>query len=57
MAARPDDIDVLSRPAQLVALAASPLLAALPTGGLDRLLDVADVIEFAPGATVVREGE
>ena len=57
MAARPDDLQALPRAVQLSALAKSPLLAALPPGGLERLLDVADIVEVAPGATVVREGE
>ncbi len=57
MAASPNDSPALSRETQLAALARSPLLAALPPGGLEGLLDIADVIEVAPGGTVVREGE
>jgi len=57
MAASPDDSPALSRETQLAALARSPLLAALPPGGLEGLLDIADVVEMAPGGTVVREGE
>ncbi len=57
MATRDRDLATLSRATQRVALAKSPLLAALPPGGLDRLLDAAEVVEVAPGATVVREGE
>src|SRR5512142_2961443 len=57
MAAHPDDASRSPRETQLAALAKSPLLVALPPGGLEGLLDAADVIELAPGTTVVREGE
>ncbi len=57
MAASPDHLNTLPRTAQLAALARNPLLATLPPSGLERLLDVADVIGVAAGATVVREGE
>ncbi len=45
------------RSSRLAALASSPLLQALSPEGLARVLDAADLLEVAPGTTVVREGE
>jgi len=53
----PPETALPSRSTSLAALAESPLLAALPPGGLERLLDLADVVAVEPGTTVVREGE
>jgi len=53
----PPETALPSRSASLAALAESPLLAALPPGGVERLLDLADVVAVPPGATVVSEGE
>ena len=57
MAGRPRQLSSLQPKECLAALAKSPLLAALPPRGLERLLEVADVVEVPPGAAVVREGE
>jgi uridine kinase len=57
MVATPQQLSSLQPAECLTALAKSPLLAALPSRGLERLLDVAEVVEVPPGAAVVREGE